>query len=280
MTAIIMDGRKVAKDVQRQLKERIMPLERKPGLGVILVGSNAASAVYVRNKEKACADVGIVSVRVNLPQQATEQHVLEAIDLMNDDPSVDGILLQLPLPPNLDEKKIMARISAQKEVDGFHLENLGKLVAGIRGIRACTPKGIMRLLDEYKIDPAGKHVVVVGRSTIVGKPVALMLLERNATVTICHSRTPSLVEYLKTADIVVVAVGKAKVVTADMVKHDAVVIDVGMNRLDEGLVGDVDFAPVSQKASYITPVPGGVGPMTIAMLLENTLELYEAHEQL
>lgn len=280
MTAIIIDGKKLALEMERDLKEMVEGLKRKPGLGVILAGENPASQIYVRNKQAACRRVGIISKRIDLPKTATEKQVIDAIDDYNNDPEVDGILLQLPLPDHMNEKKVMDSISADKEADGFHLENLGKLVAGQKGIRPCTPNGVMKLLDHYKISIEGKHAVVLGRSNIVGKPMALLLLERNATVTICHSRTRGIKEHVKSADIVVSAIGKPKFVTEDMVKHDAVLIDVGINRVDGKVVGDVDFEKVCQKASYISPVPGGVGPMTIAMLLENTMELYKKHEQL
>ncbi|TAL53450.1 MAG: bifunctional methylenetetrahydrofolate dehydrogenase/methenyltetrahydrofolate cyclohydrolase FolD [Nanoarchaeota archaeon] len=280
MTAIIIDGKKLAMEMEQELKEIVEGLKRKPGLGVILAGENPASQIYVKNKQAACKRVGIISKRIDLPKTASEKQVIDAIDDYNNDPEVDGILLQLPLPDHMDEKKVMDSISADKEVDGFHLENLGKLVAGRKGIRPCTPNGVMKLLDHYKISIEGKHAVVLGRSNIVGKPMALLLLERNATVTICHSRTRGIKEHVKSADIVVSAIGKPKFVTEDMVKHDAILIDVGINRVDGKVVGDIDFENVSQKASYISPVPGGVGPMTIAMLLENTMELYKKHEQL
>ena len=280
MTAIIMDGKKVSREIEDRIKSKVENLKRKPGLGVILVGENPASQIYVRNKQAACGRVGIISKRIDLPNNATEKQVSEAIENYNNDDEIDGILLQLPMPTHLDEKKIMGLISKDKEVDGFHLENLGKLLAGHKGVRPCTPKGISRLLQEYKVDIQGKHAVVLGRITIVGKPVALLLLEKNATVTICHSKTIGIKDIVKRADIIVAAIGKANFVTEDMVKHNAVVVDVGINRVDGKLVGDVDFEKVSQKASYITPVPGGIGPMTIASLLENTMELYEQHEQL
>ncbi|HLD18606.1 MAG TPA: bifunctional methylenetetrahydrofolate dehydrogenase/methenyltetrahydrofolate cyclohydrolase FolD [Candidatus Nanoarchaeia archaeon] len=280
MTAIIMDGKKVSREIEDRIKSKVENLKRKPGLGVILVGENPASQIYVRNKQAACGRVGIISKRIDLPNDATQMQVIEAIESYNNDDEIDGILLQLPMPSHLNEKKIMGLISKDKEVDGFHLENLGKLLAGHKGIRPCTPKGIIRLLEEYKVDIQGKNAVVLGRSTIVGKPVALLLLEKNATVTICHSKTVGIKEIVKKADIIVAAIGKAKFVTEDMVKHNAVVVDVGINRVDGKLVGDVDFEKVSRKASYITPVPGGIGPMTIASLLENTMELYEQHEQL
>ncbi|MEK6967013.1 MAG: bifunctional methylenetetrahydrofolate dehydrogenase/methenyltetrahydrofolate cyclohydrolase FolD [Nanoarchaeota archaeon] len=280
MTAIIMDGKKVSREIEARIKSRIESLDRKPGLGVILVGENPGSQIYVRNKQAACHRVGIISKRIDLPNDATEKQVADAIKQYNDDKEIDGILLQLPMPPHLDEKKIMGLISIDKEADGFHLENLGKLVAGHKGIRPCTPKGVIRLLEEYKIDFQGKNAVVLGRSTIVGKPLSLLLLEKNATVTICHSKSLDLKEHARKADILVAAIGKAGFVTEDMVKHNAVVVDVGINRVDGKVIGDVDFGKVSQKASYITPVPGGIGPMTIASLLENTMELYAQHEQL
>lgn len=278
MSAIIMDGKALAEKLREALKSEINKLDRKPGLGVIIVGNNPASKIYVKRKQEACSKAGIFSVKVELPETATEEQVEAEIEKFNNDENIDGILVQLPLPGHLNEEKMLGLVSKDKDVDGFHLVNLGKLVSGEKRIEACTPKGVMKLLDHYKISLEGKHAVVVGRSRIVGKPVSLLLLEKNATVTMCHSKTINLKEYTTKADILIMAVGKPHLIKKEMVKHNAVVIDVGMNRMGEGVVGDVDFEGVSQVASYITPVPGGVGPMTIAMLLENCMELYKIHE--
>ncbi len=279
MTAQIIDGKKVAGSVRANLKEKVQQLtrngQRPPCLAVILVGDNPASAVYVRNKVKACEETGIRSILKKLPADTEESTLLGLIDEMNNDESIDGILVQLPLPPHLEERKVIKKISASKDVDGFHLENVGALSTGIAGFRPCTPQGIMTLLKRINCKLEGKNALVIGRSNIVGKPMAMMLLEENATVTIAHSRTKNLKELALNSDVIVVAVGKRNVLTKDMVKPGVVVIDVGMNRNDEGkLCGDVDFAGVSEVASWITPVPGGVGPMTIAMLLLNTIESY------
>ncbi len=278
MAAIIIDGKAVAKEIEARIAGKVLEYKRKPGLGVLLAGDNPASQIYVRRKEEACKRAGIMSVKKILPSSAAEEQAISIIKEFNDDPAIDAILVQLPLPAHIDEKKVLGIVREDKDADGFELSNLGRLVAGIKSSVPCTPKGVMRLLEHYKINIEGKHAVVIGRSTIVGKPMSLMLLEKNATVTICHSKTQNLKEHTQKADILVVAAGKPELVTKDMVKHGAVVIDVGMNRDGERLVGDVDFEQVSQIAAYITPVPGGVGPMTIAMLLENTMELYKKHE--
>ena len=280
MSAIIMDGRAVAENLRLSLKSKIENLERKPGLGVIIVGNNPASKIYVKKKQEACAKAGIFSVKIDLPQSSSEDQVVDAIENFNNDKNIDGILLQLPLPEHLNEEKILGKISIDKDVDGFHQINLGKLISGEKRIESCTPKGIMKMLEHYKISLEGKHAVVIGRSRIVGKPISLLLLEKNATVTICHSRTMDLKQYTRNADILIAAIGKPKLIKKEMVKNNAVVIDVGINREGDAVVGDVDFEEVSQIASYITPVPGGIGPMTIAMLLQNTMELYELHEKL
>jgi methylenetetrahydrofolate dehydrogenase (NADP+)/methenyltetrahydrofolate cyclohydrolase len=238
----------------------------------VLVGKDPASQSYVRMKERDCAEAGIRSVDYRCGADITQDELNAIIDECNADPSIHGILVQLPLPQGFDEEATLERISPEKDADGLHPENMGRLVRGIEGTRACTPWGVMAMLDHYGIDPTGKHAVVIGRSSIVGKPMALMLLERNATVTICHSRTPDLAAVCRTADILVAAVGRPRMVTADFVKRGAVVIDVGINRTDDGLVGDVDFADVEPVAGWITPVPGGVGPMTRAMLVMNTAE--------
>lgn len=271
--AQIIDGKLVAaktKERAAELVARVRDAGLEPGLAVILVGDDPASHSYVRMKGQDCADVGIRSFDYRRPAETTQEELERLIDECNADPAVHGILVQLPLPRHLDEESALARISAEKDVDGLHPENLGRLVRGISGPRACTPWGVMAMLDHYGIDPSGKRAVVIGRSSIVGKPQALMLLERDATVTMCHSRTRDLPAVCREADILVAAVGRPKMVTADYVKDGAVVIDVGINRTDEGMVGDVDFESVEPKVSAISPVPGGVGPMTRAMLVLNT----------
>ena len=271
MSAVIMDGKALAEKVKAQIREKASKLRRQPGLAVILVGDNPASQVYVRNKERDCAQCGIMCYDYHLPQDATQEDVLDLVEKMNNYGAVDGILVQLPLPEQIDERVVLEAIAPDKDVDAFHPENVGRIMQGQAYYKPCTPAGVMEILHEYGIDPAGKHCVVVGRSNIVGKPMAMLLLHENATVTICHSRTPDLQAQCLQADILVSAVGKTGLITADMVKPGAVVIDVAMNRNEAGkLCGDVDFAAVSQVASYITPVPGGVGPMTRAMLMENT----------
>lgn len=271
MSAVIMDGKALAEKVKAQIREKVSKLRRQPGLAVILVGDNPASQVYVRNKERDCAQCGIMCYDYHLPQDATQEDVLDLVEKMNNYGAVDGILVQLPLPEQIDERVVLEAIAPDKDVDAFHPENVGRIMQGQAYYKPCTPAGVMEILHEYGIDPGGKHCVVVGRSNIVGKPMAMLLLHENATVTICHSRTPDLKAQCRQADILVSAVGKTGLITADMVKPGAVVIDVAMNRNEAGkLCGDVDFAAVSQVASYITPVPGGVGPMTRAMLMENT----------
>jgi methylenetetrahydrofolate dehydrogenase (NADP+)/methenyltetrahydrofolate cyclohydrolase len=273
--AQIIDGKLVAAAVRARaaaLVARVRVQGVEPGLAVVLVGEDPASQSYVRMKERDCEEVGIRSLDFRRPADITQDELNEIIDQNNADPSVHGILVQLPLPKGLDEEAVLERISPEKDADGLHPENMGRLVRGIRAARACTPWGVMAMLDHYGIDPSGKRAVVIGRSSIVGKPMALMLLERNATVTVCHSRTADLAAVCREADILVAAVGRPKMVTADFVKPGAVVIDVGINRTDEGMVGDVDFVAVEPIASWITPVPGGVGPMTRAMLVMNTAE--------
>jgi methylenetetrahydrofolate dehydrogenase (NADP+) / methenyltetrahydrofolate cyclohydrolase len=277
---LILDGKQTAAHIRGELKEQIAGLRdqagRAPGLVVLLVGEDPASQVYVRNKERACAEVGIASRTFRLPA-ATPQEELEArIAQLNRDETVDGILLQLPLPHGLDSQRCLQLIDPSKDVDGFHPQNVGRLTLGLPALRSCTPAGIMTLLDRYGLDPAGKKSVVIGRSNIVGKPLALLLLQRNATVTVCHSRTPDLGGETRQADFLFAAVGRAKLVTRGMVKPGAVVVDVGMNRTEEGLVGDCDFEGLKDVASAMTPVPGGVGPMTIAQLLVNTVEAFQA----
>lgn len=276
MTAQIIDGKKLAQEIRNELKERVAKItseHRTPALAVVLVGNNPASQVYVRNKIKACQEVGITSVEKRLSEETTEQELLKLIDELNKDDNIDGILVQLPLPKHINEQNIIRAISPEKDVDGFHVENVGSLVTGLKGFRSCTPYGVMKMLESIGYNLEGANAVVIGRSNIVGKPMAIMLLEKNATVTIAHSRTKNLKDVTKNADLIVAAVGKEAIVTADMVKPGAIVIDVGMNRNAEGkLCGDVDTSEVSKVASFITPVPGGVGPMTIAMLLVNTVE--------
>ncbi len=274
--AQIIDGKLIAKEVREGLKVEVAELQErtglKPGLSVILVGEDSASKVYVRNKHKACKDVGILSFEHILPADTGEDELLALIEQNNADPAVNGILVQLPLPAHMNKDRVLEAISPAKDVDGFHPYNIGKLVTGTPLFEPCTPLGIMTLIDSTGIDMEGKDAVIVGRSNIVGKPMAFMLLKRNATVTICHSRTADLAGKVRGADIVVAAVGVLEMVKGDWIKQGAVVIDVGMNRNAEGkLAGDVDFAGAEKNASHITPVPGGVGPMTIAMLLKNTV---------
>lgn len=275
--AVIIDGKVVAKEVQKQIKEELDGLERRwglvPGLAVVLVGDDPASHIYVRNKEKACKEVGIKSFEHLLPATISERDLLALVQQLNKDKKVHGILIQLPLPAHIRAEKILEAVSPHKDIDGFHPVNQGLLVLGADGFKPCTPMGIMKLLDSVHCDPKGKNAVVVGRSNIVGKPVALMLLAKHATVTICHSRTTSLRDEVGRADILVVAIGKAGTVRGDWVKPGAVVIDVGVNRAPNGkLCGDVEFETAKERASAITPVPGGVGPMTICMLLYNTFK--------
>ena len=273
--AQIIDGKLVAAEVRGKaaaLVARVKAAGIDPGLAVVLVGEDPASQSYVRMKERDCAEAGIRSVDYRRSADITQDELNSIIDECNADPAIHGILVQLPLPAGFDEEEALERISPEKDADGLHPQNMGRLVRGIDGTRACTPWGVMAMLDHYGNDPSGKHAVVIGRSSIVGKPMALMLLERNATVTMCHSRTVDLASVCRTADILVAAVGRPGMVTADFVKPGAVVIDVGINRTDDGLVGDVDFAGVEPVASWITPVPGGVGPMTRAMLIMNTAE--------
>lgn len=279
MTAKIIDGKALAQDTRQEIKQRVSQIsknQRVPCLAVVLVGENPASAVYVRNKIKACEEVGIKSLFEKLPAETSEKDLLSCIDRLNKDDTVDGILVQLPLPKQISEQKVIEAIRVDKDVDGFHLINVGALASGLDGFRPCTPSGVMRMLESINYPLSGKHALVIGRSNIVGKPMALMLLEKNATVTVAHSKTVNLKELAKASDIIVVATGRQKTLTADMVKPDAVVIDVGINRDAQGkLCGDVDTEAVMQIAGHITPVPGGVGPMTIAMLLVNTLQAYE-----
>ena len=275
MTAQIIDGKNIALKVREGLMPRVEALKEEgkiPGLTVVLVGENPASQIYVRNKERAAVKLGYKSEVIRMEETATQQELMDVVLRLNNDDSVDGILVQLPLPKHMDEQAILAAIDPNKDVDGFHAMNAGRLMNGEKGFVACTPKGVMRLLEETGVELSGKNAVVVGRSNIVGKPLALLLLEKNGTVTVCHSRTKNLKEECLGADILVAAIGKPRFITADMVKPGAVVIDVGINRTEDGkLCGDVDYEAVEPISSYITPVPGGVGPMTITMLMKNTL---------
>ena len=279
MTAQLIDGNALSMQLREEVALRAGALRARgivPGLAVVLVGENPASQVYVRNKVKACQDGGLHSVLEPYPATLSEADLLARVDALNNDPAIHGILVQLPLPAHIDAQKVIEAISPEKDVDGFHVASAGALMVGQPGFWPCTPYGCMKMLESINYDLKGKHAVVIGRSNIVGKPMALMLLQKNATVTICHSGTQNLKALTLQADVVVAAVGKRNVLTADMVKPGAVVIDVGMNRNDEGkLCGDVDFAGVKEVAGWITPVPGGVGPMTITMLLVNTLEAAE-----
>ena len=280
MAAVVIDGKALAAKRKAQVAQQVQQLKQRPGLAVILVGDDPASRVYVTSKRKDCEECGIYSEEFALPAQTGQQALLELVDTLNQRPEIDGILCQLPLPKgyDYDEQEVLLRISPEKDVDAFHPTNVGKIMIGNYDFLPCTPAGVMAMLEEYDIDPAGKHCVVVGRSNIVGKPQAMLLLHKHGTVTICHSRTPDLAAITRQADILVAAVGKRGLITADMVKPGAVVIDVAMNRNEAGkLCGDVDFDAVAEKASYITPVPGGVGPMTRAMLMENTLTAARLH---
>lgn len=275
---MLLDGKETAKQVKIELKEKIKVLKetynKVPTIAIVLVGNNPASEIYVRNKIKAASFVGMNHQLINLDESITMEELLNEVERLNMDDDVSGIIVQLPLPKHLDEQIVINHINNEKDADGFGLLNKGKLFSGLPCLKPATPLGIMYLLDKYNINLEGKRAVVIGRSNIVGKPMALMLLEKNATVTIAHSRTKNLNELTKEADVLVVAVGKAKFVTEDMVKEGAVIVDVGINRVDGALYGDVDFENVKEKASYITPVPGGVGPLTIAMLLLNTVTAF------
>jgi len=278
MPAQILDGKSLAAELRAGVKRRVALLAQRgmrPGVAVLLVGDNAASRIYVRNKTRACEETGIYSRQLDLPATIGEAALIAEIEKLNADRAIHGILVQLPLPAHIDPARVQAAVSPAKDVDGFHVENLGALVAGRPRLVPCTPAGVIRLIDRAGVAIAGRHAVVIGRSNIVGKPLALLLLQRDATVTLCHSKSHDLENFARSADILVAAVGRAKLVTGSMVKPGACVIDVGMNRLADGsLAGDVDFAPAAEVAGWITPVPGGVGPMTIAMLLENCLTAY------
>ena len=292
---MILDGKQIAQQIRSELREEILKLRaenlRAPKLAVVIVGHNPASETYVANKIKACAEVGIEAERIALEADITEQQLLIEVERLNNDTSVDGFIVQLPLPEHINESAILSAIDHRKDVDGLTPENVGRTIQGLPSLVSATPRGIRELLSRYHIVTEGKHVVVIGRSNIVGKPIAMLLMQRpylslpgmsaaslgDATVTICHSKTRDLQSICLTADIIIVAAGSPKLLTADMVKEGAVIIDVGINRVDGHLVGDVDFENVAPKAAYITPVPGGVGPMTIVSLLQNTLQAYNEH---
>ena len=278
MAAIYMDGKALAAKVKEEVAAQVAGMERKPGLAVVLVGDNPASRVYVNGKKKDCAECGMYSEEYAIPAETTQQELLELVETLNGREDIDGILVQLPLPKPLNEKEVLLAIRPDKDVDCFHPFNVGQLMIGEQGFQPCTPAGVMRMLKEYGIDPAGKHCVIVGRSNIVGKPQAMLMLRENATVTVCHTKTPDLKAECLRADILVAAAGRVGLITGDMVKEGAVVVDVAMNRNEAGkLCGDVVFEEAAQRASYITPVPGGVGPMTRAMLMENTLYAAKQH---
>ena len=279
--ARIIDGKKHAAEIKEEVRREVEEITKSgrpaPGLAVVLVGSDPASQVYVRNKRKSCGETGINSFEHDLPESATQEEVLALIQKLNRDPKVHGILVQLPLPKHINPDPVIEAIAPEKDVDGFHPLNVGRLMDNRAVLKPCTPAGIMELLRRNGVDPKGKNAVVLGRSNIVGKPIALLLLHAHATVTVCHSRTENLAAVARSGDILIAAIGKANFVTGEMVKEGAVVIDVGINRLEDGsLVGDVDFRQAEKRAGLITPVPGGVGPMTIAMLLKNTLEAYRS----
>jgi len=272
----IIDGKKISAEIKGRIKENVAVLKaegRTPGLAAVLVGDNPASVIYVRNKRKACEEVGIYSEEHKLPASTKQEDLLNLILQLNNDLKIHGILVQLPLPKHLDTEQVLYAVSPKKDVDGLHPNNVGHLTMGSPVFVPCTPAGVMAILDYHKIPIEGRRAVIVGRSNLVGRPVGLLLMHRNATITVCHSRTRDIGAVCREGDILIAAIGKPRFITADMVKNGAAVIDVGINRLPDGkLVGDVDYEPVSQKAGWITPVPGGVGPMTIAMLLQNTLE--------
>ncbi|MCX6769977.1 MAG: bifunctional 5,10-methylenetetrahydrofolate dehydrogenase/5,10-methenyltetrahydrofolate cyclohydrolase [Candidatus Micrarchaeota archaeon] len=271
MAGKIIDGKKIADAMLEAAKLRVAKLSKKPCLAIVIAGDDPASLVYTKKKHDACARVGIESRNVKLPASASEKEIISEVKKLNSDRGVDGILVQLPLPDGIDEDAVLSSVALEKDVDGFHAENFGRLALGIGKIAPCTPKGVMHLLKESGVSVSGKNAVVIGKSRIVGKPLALLLLNEGATVTVCHSKTRDLATHTRGADIICSAVGKPRLVTADMVKEGAVVIDIGTSKENEKLIGDVDFEKVKEKAALITPVPGGVGPMTIAMLIENTL---------
>ena len=281
MVAKILDGKKIAEGIKEKIAGEISGWKKKPGLATVLVGDNPASKVYVSMKNVACKKYGFYSREIHLPESISQKQLLEKVAELNKDDAIHGILVQLPLPPQIDENAILSAIKPEKDVDGFHPESLGKLIQGNPSFVPCTPRGVIHLIKSTGEKLEGKHAVIIGRSNIVGKPTAILLLQENCTVTVCHSRTTNLAEEVKKADIIVAAVGKPKLVTKEMVKQGAVVIDVGTTKLADGrLCGDVDFDGVKEKASWITPVPGGVGPMTIAMLLQNTFEAAKRIEKI
>ena len=278
MAAQILDGKVMSASLRAEIAERVQKLKEQgvtPGLAVILVGNDPASEIYVRNKGNGCAETGMYSRTIQMPAETTQEQLEDTIDELNSDPAIHGILVQLPLPKHVDENAALAKILPEKDVDGFHLINAGHMLTGTEGVVACTPRGALYMIKSTGLDLNGKEAVVIGRSNIVGKPMAMLLLRENCTVTICHSRTKNLAEHTRRADILVAAVGKAGFVTADMVKPGSVVIDVGINRVDGKVKGDVDYDAVKEVAGWITPVPGGVGKMTITMLLANTVEAAE-----
>lgn len=280
MTARLIDGKAVSQQIKESVKKRVQALAESgvvPGLAVVLIGENSASHTYVKNKKKTCESLGMRSDLHQFPESLTEEDLLKTIHDLNQDPGVHGILVQLPLPDHIDEFKVILAIDPEKDVDGFHPISVGNMMIGREAFLPCTPHGIVKLLEHYEIDPSGKHTVVIGRSNIVGKPVGQLLLQKDSTVTYCHSRTKDLTAHTRQADILISAIGRAKFVDSSFIKPGAVVIDVGMNRDENGkLCGDVDFEDVKETASFLTPVPGGVGPMTIAMLMENTVHSAES----
>lgn len=281
--AVIIDGKALSQKIKSEMKGRVAKLKEQgiePKLVVVLVGNDSASQVYVRNKHQSCGEVGIISEVIRMPEETTQQELLDLVDKLNNDATVDGILVQLPVPKQIDEKTVLRAIRADKDVDGFHPENVGLLSIGDECFAPATPSGIIAMLHEYNIETDGKHCVIVGRSNIVGKPMAALMLKENCTVTVCHSHTKNLADITRQADILIVATGRRNTITADMVKEGVVVIDVGMNRNEQKkLCGDVDFEGVKEKASYITPVPGGVGPMTITELLESCILAAQRHHR-
>lgn len=278
---VILDGKTLSNKIIEDLRNKTQTLTKKPKLAVILVGDNPASQIYVRNKQKKAEYIGFESIVIPLPKDATEDNILEHIFILNEDININAILVQLPLPEGINQKRIIEAIDPIKDVDGFTSYNFGRLALGYKPyVYPCTPKGIIKLLEEYNIDLTGKHILVIGRSNIVGKPVSLMLQQKNATVTMANSYTKNLKEIAKEADIIISAIGKAKYITADYIKPSAIVVDVGITRTEYGLSGDIDFENAKEKTSFITPVPGGIGPITIAILMENTYELFNLQRQL
>lgn len=277
----ILDGKKLSLKITEELKKEVSNLQKKPKLAVILVGNDPASQIYVKNKQKKAEEIGFESLVIPLPEDISEENLLEHIYILNEDNNINGILLQLPIPKHLNQQRILEAIEPIKDVDGFTTYNFGRLALGYKPYAIpCTPKGIIKLIEEYNINIEGKNALVIGRSNIVGKPISLLLQQKNATVTMAHSKTKNLKELALNSDVIISAIGKPKMITADFVKDGAIIIDVGINRDENGLCGDIDFKEVAPKASFITPVPGGIGPMTIAMLMENTLNLYKIQQTL